>query len=134
MDEIENTLNRIKKYFEDLEKYGKTEFSDMRDFYATSMIVFSIVNESIVLAELFMSSKAMAAPLTYKEMMDELARKKFIDTKLASKMKLLITMRNLIAHEYGEVKKEDVAKLTKKIGIVRQFAAALIGKYKNENA
>lgn len=130
MDDFENTLNRIKKYFDDLEECRDLDLRDKRNFYANSMIVFSIINESIILGELFMSKNAMAAPLTYKEMMDILAERKAIDGKLAMKMKLLVQKRNIIAHEYGNITQEDIAELVKKVGIARNFAAALAEKYK----
>lgn len=91
MDELENPLNLIKKYLDDLAEY----------------------HESLRLAELFMSKKSMAAPLTYKEIFDILFEKKVITESLARRMKLPVTKRNLPAHEYGQITRSDVLDLIK---------------------
>lgn len=129
MDEFQNACNRIKKYFEDLEEYHGLSLDKSRDYYAASMITFSIINESLKAAEFFMSKKGFSAPETYKGMMDFLLEKGIINAALAGKMKLLITTRNLISHEYGETKPSDIARLIGKIGATKDFISALSKKY-----
>ena len=55
MDDFDNTVNRIKGYFDDLEEFRGNDLAEKKDFYAASMIVFSIINESITLGEMVMS-------------------------------------------------------------------------------
>lgn len=129
MDEFANTANRIKGYLEDLVEFEGSDLSSKRDYYAASMIAFSIINESIRLAELFMAKRAMAAPVTYKEIFDILLSKKALSSKTAYSMKLLVQKRNLIAHEYGEVRAEDVRDIIGKVEAVKSFMAELAGKY-----
>lgn len=118
----------IKKYLDDLLEYAGSSLEVKKDFYAASMICFSLINEMLRLAELFMSKKSMPAPLTYKEMFDMLSQKGIISEPLARKMKWLVTKRNLLAHEYGQITKEEVRDLIKNMNIAREFADVLLNK------
>jgi len=100
--------------------------SGKKDYYAASMLAFSAINESLRAAELLMAEEAMSAPATYREMMDVLAGKKAIGAHLAGRMKLLVTTRNMIAHEYGEIMPKDVSDFIAKAGTLREFLSALI--------
>ncbi|OIO22011.1 hypothetical protein COV61_01855 [Candidatus Micrarchaeota archaeon CG11_big_fil_rev_8_21_14_0_20_47_5] len=129
MDEFQSTANRIRKYFEDLEEYRGLSLDEKRDYYAASMVVFSIINESLMCSELFMAKKHFGAPSTYKEMIDALAQKGIVEQGLAGRMKVLITLRNMISHEYGEIKPKDIVGLIRKIDVAREFVSALAKKY-----
>jgi len=129
MDEFENGINRIKKYFEDLEEYKGKKLEGKKDFYAASMIVFSILNDMLRVTEFFIARESFAAPATYKEMMDILAHKKIISQTLANKMKLLVSGRNMISHEYGEIKASDVESMITQMQTVKEFIALLSRKY-----
>ena len=129
MDEFANTANRIKGYLDDLQDFRGKDFSEKRDYYAASMLAFSIINESLRLAELFMAKKAYAAPATYREIFDVLLSRKAVSFHTAQAMKLLVQKRNLIAHEYGEVKPEDVKDTLGKLAAVRSFMSELAKKY-----
>ncbi len=129
MDEFEQTLNRLRKYFDELEEFKGSKLENKKDFYAASMILFTIINESILLTEFFMAKKTLPAPLSYKEMIDTLREKKVIDEKLASKMKVIIQKRNLIAHEYGEIDRKDIIELIKEIDVVKEFIGLLLKRY-----
>ncbi len=76
-----------------------------------------------------MAKKAMAAPDTYWEMFDILLSKKMVSPKTAQAMKLLVQKRNLMAHEYGTVTREDVRDIMGKFAPVKTFMAELAGKY-----
>jgi len=112
-----------------LREFEGSDFSEKRDHYAASMLAFSIINESIRMAELFMAKKAYAAPATYKEIFDILLHQKAISPRTAQSMKLLVQKRNLIAHEYGEVRPEDVKDIIGKLQEVPLFMSELAKKY-----
>ena len=126
MDDFEACANRLKKYLDDLKEFEGSDLSGKKDYYAASMLAFSAINESLRAAELLMAEEAMSAPATYREMMDVLAGKNAISAHLAGRMKLLVTTRNMIAHEYGEIMPKDVAGFIAKSGTLREFLAALI--------
>lgn len=72
------------------------------------MIIFSILNDCINAAEVFMSKRHYSAPISYKEMIELLEAKKAITAPTAKKMKLLFSKRNLIAHECGTINEKDI--------------------------
>ncbi len=129
MDEFANSANRLKGYLDDLREFGGSDFSDKRDHYAASMLAFSIINESLRMAELFMAKKAYAAPSTYKEIFDILLYRKAVSPRTAQSMKLLVQKRNLIAHEYGEVRPADVLDIIGMLRAVPLFMSELAKKY-----
>ncbi len=126
MDDFEACANRLKKYLDDLKEFEGSDLSGKKDYYAASMLAFSAINESLRAAELLMAEEAMPAPATYREMMDVLAGKQAISAHLAGRMKLLVTTRNMIAHEYGEIMPKDVSGFISKSGTLREFLAALM--------
>ena|SRR3989338_10698008 len=128
MDEFGNCANRLKGYFDDLEEYRGKTLTDKKDFYAASMIAFSIINEAIRLAEFCMAKRALPAPNSYKEMIDTLSARGFISRGLAQRMKLVVAQRNLIAHEYGDIGRGDVERLIRQLGVVKDFAGELSRK------
>ncbi len=134
MDEFENCLNRLKGYFDDLKEYEGSKLVSKKDFYAASMVSFSIINDCLRLAERYMSMNAMPAPLSYKDMLDILGKENVISGGLALRMKFLVSKRNLIAHEYGELKREDVSGLISGIGAAREFASAISKAHSKKGA
>ena len=126
MDDFEACANRLKKYLDDLREFEGSDLSGKKDYYAASMLAFSAINESLRAAELLMAEEAMPAPATYREMMGILAGKQAISAHLAGRMKLLVTTRNMIAHEYGEIMPKDVSGFISKSGTLREFIAALM--------
>ena len=126
MDDFEACANRLKKYLDDLKEFEGSDLSGKKDYYAASMLAFSAINESLRAAELLMAEEAMSAPATYREMMDALYGKKAISAHLAGRMKLLVTTRNMIAHEYGEIMPKDVSGFISNSGTLRDFLAALL--------
>lgn len=129
MDEFSNTANRLTGYLQDAEEFRNSDLAEKRDYYAASMVAFSVINESLRLAELFMAKKAMAAPDTYREIFDILLSKKMVSQKTAHAMKLLVQKRNLMAHEYGTVTRGDVRDIMRKLAPAKAFMAELAGKY-----
>jgi len=128
MDDFEACANRLKKYLDDLGEFEGSDLSEKKEYYAASMLAFSAINEALRAAELLMAESAMPAPATYREMMGILSSKQVISPSLAGRMKLLVTTRNMIAHEYGEIMPRDVAGFISKSGTLREFIAQLLKK------
>jgi len=59
-------------------------------------------------------------------MMGVLSGKKAINAHLAGRLKLLVTTRNMIAHEYGEIMPKDVSGFISNSSTLREFLAALL--------
>lgn len=117
----------IKNYFGELEAVNREKDGKTR-FYARSMLLFSIINASISLAEDMISRKNLQMPGNYYEIFDILAKNKVIAPDLCDDLKLLVKLRNIIAHEYDSFDEKQVRKLEAKIERVKEFvkiAAAL---------
>lgn len=104
-------IKDIERFFSDLEEMNIKDISDLEKkekFYAVSMVMFSIVNRAIDLAEEIISYKKIGFPESYRDIFILLEKNGIIDKKLCIIMSDLVHFRNLAAHEYQEFKKEDV--------------------------
>jgi uncharacterized protein YutE (UPF0331/DUF86 family) len=84
------------------------------------MLLFSIINASISLAEDMISRKNLQVPGNYYDIFDILAKNRVISPSLCDDMKLLIKLRNIIAHEYDSFDEKQVRKLEAKIESVKE--------------
>ena len=73
MDRIGNIVADVNRYFRDLEKLSITKEEDLKDiktFYASSMVVFSIINRAIDLGEEIITTFDLGYPTKYREIFD----------------------------------------------------------------
>jgi uncharacterized protein YutE (UPF0331/DUF86 family) len=117
---IRERIALIKNYFGELDAVDKEKDGKAR-FYARSMLLFSIINASISLAEDMISRKNLQMPGNYYEIFDILAKNRAIPPALCEDMKLLVKLRNIIAHEYDSFDEKQVRKLEAKIERVKEF-------------
>ncbi|MCL5420258.1 MAG: DUF86 domain-containing protein [Candidatus Parvarchaeota archaeon] len=111
-------FDRVKtgKVIADIRKYGddlaELKFNDKGmsklEFYSSSMLIFSIVNSYMDLANELISSNQLGYPATYADMFDILFDKKIINKKENDAFKRLINIRNAIAHRYFNITLSDV--------------------------
>lgn len=121
-------IRDIERFFRDLGEVGVTSVEDLKDkekFYAVSMILFSIANRAIDLAEEIVSAKKLGLPESYREIFSLLERDNVIDEKLFRDLSALVHFRNLAAHEYHTFTEDDVFKAFRKINAVKRFVAAV---------
>ena len=128
MYDIERTariISDIEKYLRDLEELdirGAKDLMDKKNFYATSMVLLSILNRTIDLGEEIVMANNLGMPSTYKEIFRLLVKNKLIDTNLGEGLSNLVFYRNLLSHEYYELTEGDVFNVSKKLDIVKGFA------------
>ncbi len=105
IDEIEGYLNELQEIipnsFRQYKHYLKTRAACERYF---EKIIESVTD----LAFLLIKDLGTTIPEGDKEAFDVLAKEEVISDKLASKLKDAKGMRNILAHEYGEVDDEIV--------------------------
>lgn len=123
---ISERIVLIKNYFDELERVRKEGTGKIR-FYAKSMLMFSIINTGISLAEDMISRKNLQIPGTYADIFDILEKNRIISGKLCADMKLMIKLRNMIAHEYETFEQEDVEKLERKLDAIKELAKIAAG-------
>lgn len=116
----------IDRYFKDLEKMeimSAANLADEKTFYATSMLLFSILNRFIDLGGEMVTALQLGTPATYKDIFFLLTKQKVITLAIEKKCGMLVHDRNLLAHEYQEFTGKDVYEIFKRIIIVKDFVA-----------
>ncbi|NQE54519.1 hypothetical protein C5S29_13095 [ANME-1 cluster archaeon GoMg3.2] len=97
------------------------DLEDRKDFYAISMVLFSILNRAIDLGDEIVMANNLGMPSTYKEIFRLLTRNEYIGKDMGEELSNLVFYRNLLSHEYYDLTEEDVFEVFKKINIVKKF-------------
>lgn len=119
----------VERYLADLKEMNvdaKKDLEEKKHYYAVSMIVFAVMNRAIDIGnEVISGSKKIPLPGTYRDTFELLAKHRIITPNVAEKMNELMIFRNVIAHEYYELSKEQVYKLKKDMPHVEQFISEI---------
>ncbi|MFH1055598.1 MAG: DUF86 domain-containing protein [Candidatus Altiarchaeota archaeon] len=132
---IARIVKEIDRYAVDLEALGVKKSQDLKDtekFYATSMVLFSMVNQAINLGEEIVSAKKLGFPESYREVFTLLEDNGIIDDQLRKEFSHLIHFRNLAAHEYHTFTAEDVYEAYNRIKAVNRFITAIKKELKEQ--
>ena len=126
IERIGKIISDIERYFRDLELEGLNiknveDLEDRKDFYAISMVLFSILNRAIDLGDEIVMANNLGMPSTYKEIFRLLTRNEYIGKDMGEELSNLVFYRNLLSHEYYDLTEEDVLEVFKKISIVKKF-------------
>lgn len=115
----------IRRYLVDLDELNIGDAGDLldkRNFYAVSMILFSLLNRVLDLGNEVTIAHNLGIPKSYRDIFILLWKNGFIDEKCATEMGRLVTYRNLLSHEYQGITPEKVFELTKKVNTMKKFA------------
>jgi len=126
----------IRKYLKDLEYLSidsKDKLENKEKYYASSMIIFSILNDFFVLGDEIIDFFDLDIAQTYKEIFIILEKKKFITKDDAKYCSRIVYLRNKFAHEYGNITKDELFELINKIGNVQDIIDKLIDRVKKED-
>lgn len=132
-EKIAVIIDDLNMYLEKLEKMNIKSADDLNDdmkFYASSMLIFSVLNRTIDLGDEIIKSKKLGYPLEIKEIFTILSENKVIKKEMGDKLKDLVVATNKLAHRYGGVKTKDVFYLIKEIKLVRNFVDILLNHIK----
>ena len=112
MERIDDKIEEIKKYLDELEKFTPSSLEEYKDKVEKKRICeryFEIIVEALVdLAYLTINENKFKSPENDEQAFDILKENKVISNELAEKLKSAKGMRNIIAHEYGKVDDELV--------------------------
>ena len=111
MEKIAMHISDIEKWLKQLDELkikSIRDLNDIRNFHATSMLLFSIFNSAISIGEEVVSIKRLGFPRSYKDIFKILKKENIIDKKLTESMFELIKYRNLLAHEYWSFDEKDI--------------------------
>ena len=110
-ERIARVISDINRYLQDIPLLminTPKDLEDRKNFYALSMLLFSLLNAVIDLAEETVVAEDLGVPATYREIFSLLARNGIIDQHLFDRMSALVSYRNRLAHEYGEINPDDL--------------------------
>ena len=99
-------FDNLQRYLDDLEEVlpPEEEFLQSKVHqYSLSMLMMNIINCCLDIGSEILNRKQLGVPGTYKEIFVILEKAKIISPSLTKKMKNLVGLRNLLAHEYGEI-------------------------------
>jgi uncharacterized protein YutE (UPF0331/DUF86 family) len=108
------------------------DLEDDKNFYSSSMVVFSILNRCVDLAEQVVEGKKMGFAMKYRDFFKMLEDKKFLSNETSEKIQDLIIKRNKISHRYSEVTKEELFDILNRISVVEVFVSEVRGGVKND--
>jgi len=123
-EQVTKIVADIERYTKDLEELGisrRDDLEDRRNLYALSMLLFSIINRTIDLADEVVITNRLGMPSSYGEIFSLLSRKGFIDHELGEQMAALIFYRNMIAHQYDDLTDDDLYALFERLGTITRF-------------
>ena len=124
LERLTKIISDIYRYLDDLERIeikDLHDLDDIRNFYAVSMLLFTLVNRAIDLGDEIVTSRNLGVPGTYREIFTLLERGKVIDKELASDLSNLVYRRNILAHEYYNLTEEDVFGIYRRTPVIRKF-------------
>jgi uncharacterized protein YutE (UPF0331/DUF86 family) len=122
---IFSDIGRYLKDFEELGIHSVQDLDDKRNFYASSMVLFSLLNRVFDLGSEMAIAHNLGIPGTYRDIFVLLQKNGFIGNDLAHEMIGLVTYRNLLSHEYRGISGEILFDLTGKIARIRQFVGVM---------
>ena len=123
-EQVTKIIADIERYTKDLHELGISERGDLEDrrnLYALSMLLFSIINRAIDLADEVVITNRLGMPSSYSEIFTLLERKGFIDRELGGQMASLVFYRNMIAHQYDDLTDDDLYSLLERLETITRF-------------
>lgn len=127
-ERIVKILSDIENYLNDLEERNirrSEDLTNVEKYYATSMILFSLLNRVIDLAQEVVVGKKLGMPASYKQIFRILSEKRFISKELFKEMERFVNLRNILSHEYYRIGSDEIFQAVKKIDIVKKFVDLL---------
>ncbi len=121
-------IKDIERYLADLEGLNITSKEDLEEkekYYSTSMLVFSILNRTIDIGNEIIGGSDISLPGSYKDTFEALFENKIIISATFNQMVWLMKYRNIIAHEYYRLSKEEIYGLKKRITHVTEFVSEI---------
>lgn len=111
MIRIATIITRIENHISKAQELVKNDISNEIIFNALAMHCFQAINGAIELGELIVSGKKLGFPSKYKEIFELIADAKIINKKTLEDIKRLVFLRNLVAHEYYVITKEELREM-----------------------
>ena len=127
IERIGKIISDIEKYLKDLKSYNlsKEDLVDSKNYNASSMLIFAILNRIIDLGGEIISAENLGAPNNYQDIMKILSKANVINKDQADKMNKLVSKRNVFAHFYEDISEKELFKTIKEINSVEDFVKTI---------
>lgn len=118
-------IEDINTFFAELDAILKEDSELLKpgSLHGSSMLLFSIINAAIDIADDIKFSKKLGASNKYIEIFSSLKDNKLISEDIFDEFVFLIHNRNMLAHEYGNINKADIKKILNRIPAVYEIIA-----------
>lgn len=116
-------FEEIESYLKDLSEITQEDpdLNQKNNYHATSMLLFSIVNATIDIADNLKFWKKLGKTSTYYEIFEAIYNNNLINKDLFEELTFLISQRNILAHEYGQFSKKDLINIRNKVYCIYDF-------------
>jgi uncharacterized protein YutE (UPF0331/DUF86 family) len=135
IERIGTIIFDIQRYIQDLDDLKICRIQDLgdkRNFYAASMILFSLLNRVFDLGSEVAIAQNFGIPSTYREIFVLMRKNELIGNDLAHRMIGLVTFRNLVSHEYHGITEEKLFSLIHQIATIREFVDVMQKKIQDK--
>ena len=117
-------FDKVGRYLQDLDEIlpDEEEFVESKEKqYSVSMIMMNLVTACIDIGTEIITIKHLGVPSSYRHVFEILLKEKIISLPLSKKMKNLVGLRNILAHEYGEINMELLYEQARELDYLEQF-------------
>ena len=124
LERIEFIIEDVNFLISKLESFEIKKLDDLKDdknFYSSSMVIFSILNRCVDLAEQIVEGKKIGFAMKYRDFFKMLEDKNILSKETSEEIQELIIKRNKISHRYFSVTKEELFDVLNKLPVVRRF-------------
>ena len=123
LEKLNKIIKDIENYFLKLRNINLTKENIEIDekFFSSSMLMFSILNRMIDLAEEIIVKNEFGMPSSYEQYFELLRENGLIDKFLENELRKLVKDRNLFAHDYYNMDRKQVLNISKRIYNVEDF-------------
>jgi len=132
LERLSILIDQIGEYFIRLDNMKIKTEKDLDDlkFDASSMVLFSLINKTIELAEEVVKSENLGMPLKYRDLFEMLRNKKVISKEMEESLSNLVILRNVLAHRYEKIDKRRIILAIKKSQEIKKFIEIIKKYYK----
>ncbi len=123
----------LQKYLDDIEELlPPTEedfLHDKKAQYGIPMLMLNIINACVDLAQEVIALHRLGYPGSYRESFQLLEKHKLISKEISQEMQAFVGLRNLLAHEYGEINFEILYEQAQDLSVIESFQKKIAGYF-----
>jgi len=124
----------LQQYRRDLETFDVHSLEDLKEnkerFYSTSMLLFSMMNDLLSIAEEVLDIQGWEMAENYHDLFKVVRKHDIITPQEEQKCFKLVTLRNALAHEYDDFDEESVYELREMVDFMMNLAERLVSTIK----